>query len=87
MLKIVRCTLPHFALILLNTIVPWQLGLSLYLVSATPHCAFCISGCGRLFGLQSFPFSSSLVPLPGGFPLFISRMKFHPSAISFNGKK
>jgi hypothetical protein len=32
--------------------------------------AFCTLGCGPLFGLWSFPFSS-LVPLPGVFLLFI----------------
>ncbi len=43
---------------------------------------------GVVFCLDFSPFffSSSLVPLPGVFPLFISRMKFHQSAISFNGK-
>jgi len=35
-----------------------------------PHCGFCSLGCGLLFALQSFLFSS-LVPLPGVFPLII----------------
>jgi len=35
-----------------------------------PHCAFCTLGYVLLFGLQSFLFSS-LLPLPGVFPLFI----------------
>ncbi len=34
------------------------------------HCGFCTLGCGPLFGLWSFPFSS-LVPLLGVFPLVI----------------
>jgi len=38
--------------------------------SNIPHCAFCTLGCGLLFGLLSFPFSS-LVPLLDVFPLFI----------------
>jgi len=43
MLKIVRCTLLHFALILLNTIhsslAAWTL---IMLFSATPHCALSV---------------------------------------------
>ncbi len=38
--------------------------------SNIPHFAFCTLGCGLLFGLPSFPFSS-LIPLLGVFPLFI----------------
>jgi hypothetical protein len=38
--------------------------------SNIPHCAFCTLGCGLLFELRSFPFSS-LVPLLVVFPLFI----------------
>lgn len=37
-----------------------------FLILRAPHCAFCTLGCGFLFGLQSFLFSS-LIPLPGVF--------------------
>ncbi len=48
-----------------------------------PNCAFCIFGCGLLFGLWSYHCSSSLVPLPSVFPLFVYlsiltfRVSFH----------